>query len=152
MDAQHEEYASTLKVNHFKPENVPWRRLGQCISTLPEKRSIMKGKVRFHVPGRPSVDVTAGEMVTVPVRLPHKFSNPFDEEAVFINTATPGFFVRYFEHLENLIGEGNVLTPEVNAEALKRFATIPLPPEDVNRLEETGMAGEKKRKAHNEMQ
>ncbi|KHN94884.1 RmlC-like jelly roll fold protein [Metarhizium album ARSEF 1941] len=176
MDAKHEEYASTLKVNHFKPENVPWRRLGQyfwrpiedgsntqyrlgVIESLIPPRSdgpvfhfhemhdegfyVTKGKVRFHVPGRPSVDVAAGEMVTVPVRLPHKFSNPFDDEAVFINTATPGFFVRYFEHLENLIGEGKVLTPEVNAEALKRFATIPLAPGDVERLEETGMAGEK---------
>lgn len=30
MDAQHEAYAATLDVNHFKPEEVPWRRLGQC--------------------------------------------------------------------------------------------------------------------------
>lgn len=97
-----------------------------------------KGCVRFQVPGRPHVDVAAGEMVTVPVRLPHKFSNPFDEEAIFINTATPGFFVRYFEHLENLIGEGKVLTPEVNMEALTRFATIPLTPEQVERAESKG--------------
>lgn len=98
------------------------------------------------MPGRPDVDVSAGEMVMVPVRLPHKFSNPFDEEAVFINTATPGFFVRYFEHLENLIGEGKVLTPEINAEALRRFATIPLSPADVERLQERGMNGEKLKK------
>lgn len=45
---------------------------------------------------------------------------------MFINTITPGFFVRYFEHLEELIGEGTVLTPEVNMAALKRFATIPV--------------------------
>lgn len=68
----------------------------------------------------------------MPVRLPHKFSNPFDEEAVFINTATPGFFFRYFEHLENMIGEGKELTPEINAEALKRFATIPLEQHSAN--------------------
>lgn len=74
----------------------------------------------------------------MPVRLPHKFSNPFDEEAIFINTATPGFFIRYFELLENMIGEGKVLTPEINAEALKRFATIPVPVEDVERLESQG--------------
>lgn len=74
----------------------------------------------------------------MPVRLPHKFSNPFDEEAIFINTATPGFFIRYFELLENMIGEGKVLTPEINAEALKRFATIPVPAEDVERLESQG--------------
>lgn len=30
MDAQHEAYAATLNVNHFKPQDVPWRRLGQC--------------------------------------------------------------------------------------------------------------------------
>ncbi|KAG7290001.1 hypothetical protein NEMBOFW57_006380 [Staphylotrichum longicolle] len=176
MDAQHEAYASTLQVHHFKPENVPWRRLGEYLwrpiedgsntqyrlavieSLIPPHKAgpifhfhemhdegfyVTKGKVRFHVPGRPDVDVSAGEMVTVPVRLPHKFSNPFDEEAVFINTATPGFFVRYFEHLENLIGDGKVLTSEINAEALKRFATVPLPPADVERLQERGMNGEK---------
>lgn len=102
------------------------------------KLSIKKGKVRFHVPGRPTVDVCAGEALTVPVRLPHKFSNPFNDEAIFINTATPGFFIRYFELLENMIGEGKVLTPEINAEALKRFATIPVPKEDVERLESQG--------------
>ncbi|KAH8909380.1 RmlC-like cupin [Coniochaeta sp. PMI_546] len=168
MDAKHEAYADTLRVNHFKPENVPWRRLGQYLwrpiedgsntqyrlgvieSLLPPRSDgpvfhfhemhdegfyVTKGRVCFHIPGRPTLEVKAGEMVTVPVRLPHKFSNPFDEEAVFINTATPGFFVRYFEHLENLIGEGKVLTPEVNIDALKRFATIPLSADDVKRLE-----------------
>lgn len=65
-------------------------------------------------------------MVTVPIRLPHRFSNPFDEEAVFINTITPGFFVRYFSYLEELIGDGAQLTPEVNRAALMRFATVPL--------------------------
>lgn len=77
----------------------------------------------------------AGEFLTVPVRLPHKFSNPFDEEAVFINTATPGFFIRYFEYLEELIGNGTELTPEINQEALLRFATIPLKDQEVKRLE-----------------
>lgn len=90
------------------------------------------------MPGRPHVDVTAGEMVTVPVRLPHRFSNPFDEEAVFINTATPGFFMRYFEHLETMIGEGEVLTPKVNMEALSKFATVPLPAEQVEQIESKG--------------
>lgn len=74
-------------------------------------------------------------MVTVPIRLPHKFSNPFDEEAVFINTATPGFFIRYFEHLENLIGEGKELTVEANRAALLRFASLPLSAEDVAKFE-----------------
>jgi hypothetical protein len=73
--------------------------------------------------------------VVVPIRLPHRFSNPFDEEAVFVNTITPGFFVRYFEHLEELIGEGKVLTPEVNKAALRRFATVPVSQEDIDDIE-----------------
>lgn len=79
----------------------------------------------------------------MPVRLPHRFSNPFDEEAVFINTATPGFFIRYFEHLEELIGSGTELTPEINKEALLRFATIPLKEEDVERIERSAKEGGK---------
>ena len=77
-------------------------------------------------------------MITVPIRIPHKFSNPFDEEAVFINTITPGFFIRYFEYLEQLIGDGKELTPEANIAALKRFATIPLDEEEVAKLEAEG--------------
>ncbi|KAI8723349.1 Cupin-2 domain-containing protein [Fusarium sp. LHS14.1] len=173
MDSATEAYAETLRINHFKPEEVPWRRLGQYLwrpiedgsntqyrlavieSLLPPKSDgpvfhfhemhdegfyVKKGTVRFHSPGRPDVDCKAGEMLTIPIRLPHKFSNPFDGEAVFINTATPGFFIRYFEHLEALIGSGKELTPEANIAALRRFATIPLSEEEVKRLEETAAA------------
>ena len=94
-----------------------------------------KGKVRFHSPGRGHLDAGPGDLVTVPIRLPHKFSNPFDEEAVFINTITPGFFVRYFEYLEEMIGQGTTLTPEVNMAALKRFATVPLTDDMIKQFE-----------------
>ncbi|WPH01315.1 Hypothetical protein R9X50_00415400 [Acrodontium crateriforme] len=96
---------------------------------------VTKGKVRFHTPGQ-HIDAGPGDLVTVPIRLPHKFSNPFDEEAVFINTITPGFFVRYFEYLEEMIGDGKTLTREVNMEALKRFATVPLTDAMVKQFEE----------------
>ncbi|KAL9593650.1 MAG: hypothetical protein Q9219_007451 [cf. Caloplaca sp. 3 TL-2023] len=85
-----------------------------------------KGRIRFHSPGVEPIDAEAGDIITVPTRLPHKFSNPFDDEAIFINTITPGFFVRYFEHLEALIGGGEKLTKEVNMQALRRFATVPV--------------------------
>lgn len=111
-----------------------------CTCTLPETTIsfsfAQKGTVRFHTLGRPHVDVKAGEFLTVPVRLPHKFSNPFDEEAIFINTATPGFFIRYFEYLEELVGQGTELTPEVNKAALLRFATVPLDDAEMKRLED----------------
>ncbi|KAK7417363.1 hypothetical protein QQX98_004640 [Neonectria punicea] len=185
MDSSIEGYAKTLRINHFKPSEVPWRRLGQYLwrpiedgsntqqrlaiieSLLPPNTngpvfhfhemhdegfyvtacshvilfpSPRKGTVRFHSPGRPDVDCKAGEMLTIPIRLPHKFSNPFDEEAVFINTATPGFFIRYFEYLEELIGNGAELTPEINKAALLRFATIPLKDDDVKRMEDEAAA------------
>lgn len=91
--------------------------------------------VTFHILGKPPLQVKAGEMVMVPVRVPHKFSNPTDEEATFINTCTPGFYFRYFEHLENMVGEGKTLTKEINMEAMKRFGTIPLSPDEVKRVE-----------------
>lgn len=81
------------------------------------------------------MDAKAGDVITVPVRLPHRFSNPFDEEATFINTITPGFFVRYFEYLEELIGGGAVLTEEANCAALRRFATVPLDKVAVSEIE-----------------
>ncbi|KAH7134402.1 hypothetical protein EDB81DRAFT_903332 [Dactylonectria macrodidyma] len=171
MDPAIEAYAQTLSINHFKPSEVPWRRLGQYLwrpiedgsntqyrlavieSLLPPNTSgpvfhfhemhdegFYKGTVRFHSPGRPDIDCKAGEMLTIPIRLPHKFSNPFDEEAVFINTATPGFFIRYFEYLEQLVGNGTELTPEANKAALLRFATIPISDEDVRGMEEASAA------------
>ncbi|KAL8901487.1 MAG: hypothetical protein Q9207_005169 [Kuettlingeria erythrocarpa] len=97
---------------------------------------VTKGKVRFHIPGREPLDAGPGEFVTVPVRLPHKFSNPFEEEAVFICTMTPGFYVRYFEYMEEMVGEGTTLTPEVNMAAMKRFATMPLTEDMVKQFEE----------------
>ncbi|KAK4553133.1 hypothetical protein LTR86_009860 [Recurvomyces mirabilis] len=96
---------------------------------------VTQGQVRFHSPGRAHLDAEAGDLVTVPIRLPHKFSNPFDEEAVFINTITPGFFVRYFEALEEMIGDGKTLTKEVNMSALKRFATVPLSDDMIRQFE-----------------
>ena len=105
---------------------------------------IKTGRVRFHSPGRPDIDAKAGDWVTIPIRLPHRFSNPFDEETIFVNTITPGFFVRYFEYLEELIGEGKELTAEVNRAALMRFATIPLSYEEVEQLEEESRGGVRK--------
>ena len=52
-----------------------------------------------------------------------------------MNTITPGFYVRYFKHLEDLIGEGTILTPEVNKAALRLFATVPVSQEDVEDME-----------------
>ncbi len=49
---------------------------------------------------------------------------------------TPGFYVRYFEYMEEMVGEGTTLTPEVNMAAMRRFATIPLTEDMVKQFEE----------------
>lgn len=52
-----------------------------------------------------------------------------------MNIITPGFLIRYFEYLEESIGQGIELTEEVNRAALMRFATVPLTKGEVASLE-----------------
>lgn len=52
------------------------------------------------------VDAKAGDYMTVPVRALHKFDNPFDEEARFVCTFTPAFYVNYLKLLSELRGDG----------------------------------------------
>ena len=53
-----------------------------------------------------------------------------------MSTNTPSHYARYFYLLEELIGgEGKQLTPDVNKEAMRRFATVPLEEEDLRVLE-----------------
>ncbi|KAI9035936.1 Dehydroquinate synthase-like protein [Aspergillus affinis] len=126
-----------------QPPSIPQAPFMPFFANSKEK----KGQIRFHTPGRPPIDASAGDFIVIPIRLPHKFSNPFDEEAVFVNTITPGFFVRYFECLEELIGEGVRLTEAVNREALRRFATVTLGREDVENIER--IEGMEKREGEN---
>lgn len=71
------------------------------------------------------IDAKTGDYVTVPVRAPHTFGNPFDEEARFFNTFTPAFYVNYFKLLSDLVGEGP-MTPEINKQAMASYATLPV--------------------------
>ena len=65
--------------------------------------------------------------MAVPIRAPHTFSNPFDEEAKFLNTYTPAFYINYFKMLGEMIEEGAPMTPDKNMRAMASFATIPVP-------------------------
>lgn len=101
--------------------------------------------MRFHSPGHPDIDAKAGDMIVIALRLPHRFSNPFDEEAIFISTLTPAHYVRYFEYLEEMVKEKDTLTPEDNRAAMMRFATVPITPEQVNVYAEARAAADLKR-------
>ena len=43
------------------------------------------------------VDAKEGDYIVIGTRAPHTFSNPTGEEAVFVNTLTPAFYVNYFK-------------------------------------------------------
>ncbi|KAH8805731.1 RmlC-like cupin domain-containing protein [Xylogone sp. PMI_703] len=92
---------------------------------------VTKGTVRFHVPEAPGleakeIDAKEGDYVVVPIRAPHTFSNPTDGESRFINTFTPAHYIHYFKLVSELIGKGEKMTPEINAEAMAYYATIPV--------------------------
>jgi hypothetical protein len=60
----------------------------------------------------------------VPVRAPHTFSNPFNEEAIFVNTYTPAFYINYFKLLSEMVEDGEGMTPEKNMKAMANYATL----------------------------
>ena len=91
---------------------------------------VTQGTVRFHVPepGNPGadkkiVDAKAGDYMVVPIRSPHTFSNPFDEEARIFFTSTPSFYINYFKLLATLGEEGKPMPAEVNMTAMALYAT-----------------------------
>ena len=77
-----------------------------------------QGTVRFHGLNGNIIDAKLGDYVTVPPRSPHTFSNPYDEEAKFINTYTPAFYVQYFRYLVTLLEAGKPMDPEANRKAM----------------------------------
>ncbi|KAK4505188.1 hypothetical protein PRZ48_003151 [Zasmidium cellare] len=95
---------------------------------------ITQGTVRFHVPDTTSpetsgkdkklVDCKAGDYMVVPIRAPHTFSNPGDEEAKIFFTTTPSFYINYFKLLSQLAKPDQPVPAEVNMQAMAMFATI----------------------------
>ena len=90
---------------------------------------VTKGTIRFSTTGHKDakdVDAKAGDYMAVPVRAPHTFNNPFDEEAKFICTFTPAFYVNYFKLLGDLTQDGR-MTPQIGLKAMATYATLPVP-------------------------
>jgi hypothetical protein len=54
----------------------------------------------------------------VPTRSPHTFSNPFDEEARFLNCFSPAHYINYFKLLATFSQEGKPMDPEANRRAM----------------------------------
>ncbi|KAK3705001.1 hypothetical protein LTR37_013518 [Vermiconidia calcicola] len=92
---------------------------------------ITQGTIRFHVPdpSRPGedkdvIDAKAGDYMVVPIRAPHTFSNPSNEEARIFFTSTPSFYINYFKLLSQLSKPDEPLPGEVTMRAMSMFATI----------------------------
>ena len=69
--------------------------------------------------------------MSVPIRAPHTFSNPFNEEAKFVNTYTPAFYINYFKILSEMIEDGKGMTPEKNMKVMANYATLIVPKEEM---------------------
>jgi len=84
---------------------------------------VTAGTVRFTT-GADSVDVDAGTVVVVPIGVPHTFSNPFQETAVFIGTMTPDLYIQYFRDLAALAAaQQGRLDPAEVTRTMARYAT-----------------------------
>ncbi|KAH6644491.1 RmlC-like cupin domain-containing protein [Boeremia exigua] len=118
-------------------------RIGSAEFTLPPKTGgppahwhemhdetflVTQGTVRFHAPDNKHIDAHVGDYITVPIRAPHTFSNPFEQEAKFFNTYTPAFYIDYFRILAQLGKDDEKMSKEKNLEVMGRFATIPAQP------------------------
>ena len=114
-------------------------RLGAVMITVPPKVDqipphlhrmhdetflVMSGKLRFSA-GDDSYDVAAGGYVVVPIGASHKFTNPFDEPAVFFNSFTPAYYVNYLREISRLETAGQI-TKEDILKVMARYATEPV--------------------------
>ena len=84
---------------------------------------VISGKLRFSA-GEDSYDVAADGYVVVPIGAPHKFTNPFDEPAVFFNSFTPAYYVNYLREISRLETVGQ-LNKEGILKVMARYATEP---------------------------
>jgi mannose-6-phosphate isomerase-like protein (cupin superfamily) len=84
---------------------------------------VTAGKVRF-TSGDESVDVEAGTVVVVPIGVPHTFSNPFHEKAMFIGAIAPDLYIQYFRDLAKLpVDDRGMPNPGDVASTMARYAT-----------------------------
>ncbi|POS86801.1 hypothetical protein EPUL_002007 [Erysiphe pulchra] len=81
---------------------------------------------------RPFRIVKAGDYIVVPPCAIHNFDNPFDEEAAFLNTFTPAYYIDAIRTIakktQKAVDEGRFpLEPEEQLEVMRRWATFPPP-------------------------
>jgi mannose-6-phosphate isomerase-like protein (cupin superfamily) len=84
---------------------------------------VTAGRMRF-TSGDEHVEAEAGTVVVVPIGVPHTFSNPFEQTAVFVGTFTPDLYVQYFRDLSRLpLNDQGQLNPADVARTMSHYAT-----------------------------
>ncbi|KAF2622467.1 RmlC-like cupin [Macroventuria anomochaeta] len=129
-----------LPSHYIQLTQNPDNRIGSAEFTLPPNTAgppahwhemhdetflVTQGVVRFHAPDGAYHDAHVGDYITVPIRAPHTFSNPTDQEAKFFNTFTPAFYIDYFKILAEVSRSDEKMSKEKNLEVMARFATMP---------------------------
>ncbi|WQF83942.1 Putative rmlC-like cupin domain superfamily, rmlC-like jelly roll protein [Colletotrichum destructivum] len=86
---------------------------------------VTKGTVRFTTPDG-DVDAEEGQLMVVPPRAIHTFSNPSETEpAEFFMTSTPGYYMDYFRTMSKTVAEGKKLSREETQHLMALFGTFP---------------------------
>jgi mannose-6-phosphate isomerase-like protein (cupin superfamily) len=83
---------------------------------------VLEGELEFTV-GSEKIRGGKGTYVTVPIGVPHTFSNPGNEPARFLNTFTPPRYLSYFEEMSNLFRSGGIPDPAQGREVMARYDT-----------------------------
>ncbi|KAH7407050.1 hypothetical protein DE146DRAFT_676312 [Phaeosphaeria sp. MPI-PUGE-AT-0046c] len=86
---------------------------------------VTAGVIRFHAADGVCHDAHLNDYVTAPIRAPHTFSNPTDQESRVFITFTPAFYIDYFKILAELSKSDTKMSKEKNLEVMSRFATMP---------------------------
>ncbi|TQN63969.1 hypothetical protein CSHISOI_11452 [Colletotrichum shisoi] len=72
------------------------------------------------------VDAEEGQLMVVPPRAIHTFSNPSETEpAEFFMTSTPGYYMDYFRTMGKTVAEGKKLSREETQHLMALFGTFP---------------------------
>lgn len=70
------------------------------------------------------VDARPGDCVVVPIGAPHTFSNIGQEEARFVNTFNPSYYINYFRLLAAMYADKPDLDEETVLETMHPFGTL----------------------------
>jgi mannose-6-phosphate isomerase-like protein (cupin superfamily) len=83
---------------------------------------VLEGELEFII-GNETMRAGKGTYVTMPIGVPHTFSNPGSAPARFLNTFTPPQYINYFEELSSLMSASGIPNPAQIRDLMARYDT-----------------------------